>query len=96
MLRNLPADVRSARLLKVVQAMVLSHGQLPASTRKLLVDRARAIRLLIEANQDSLAITEVVGLKTLSHSLRTEVDPEYIKALQDCAEDLRRALRRQP
>lgn len=53
---NIPENVRTARLVKVVKATTLVTD-LPASTKALLNDLARAVRLLTEADAGKDAIT---------------------------------------
>lgn len=50
-----PAHLRSASLLKVVQSMTATVGDLPTTTRRDMVAYARAIRSMVEVGEITMA-----------------------------------------
>lgn len=86
---NVTENVRSARLVKVVRASVLI-SDLPRSVEKDLTDAARAVRLLIEADQSRAAAHALNVLDKLT----TEALPDgpVADSVAWCIDNLRTVL----
>lgn len=86
--RNVPADIRSATLLKLTTALVLTHPDLPPSVKTRIKDQARAVRLLVEASREKLAAEESTALLSMIHATGDAVEVEWRKVIAKAAADL--------
>lgn len=85
-----PAHHRSAALLRVVSAFAAANDVTPAD-RRVVVGKAKAIRLLIEAGANRMADSECEALaKTVAGITEMDTWPEFITGY---IEQLRKVLK---